>query len=82
MSLRFGSRKDELIGYIDADLVRDIDTRKSAYGSLITFLRGAVSWQSKQQKCVALFTIEAKFIVVTKVCKEMSWMKWFLHDLG
>jgi hypothetical protein len=54
MSLRFGSRKLELICYIDADLVRDIDTRKSAYGSLISFLRGVVSWQSKQQKCVAL----------------------------
>jgi hypothetical protein len=88
MSLRFGSRKHELIGYIDADLVSNIDSRKSSYGSLITFLRGTVFWQLKLQKCVAFSTTEAKFIAIKKnkkkkqTCKEMSWMKWFLHDLG
>ncbi|PNX96549.1 putative gag/pol polyprotein, partial [Trifolium pratense] len=53
MSLCFGSRNPELIGYTDADMARDIDSRKSTSGFLITFSGGAVSWRSKLQKCVA-----------------------------
>jgi hypothetical protein len=52
MSLCFGSRNPELIGYTDADMAGDIDSRKSTSGFLITFSGGAVSWQSKLQKCV------------------------------
>ncbi|MCI66869.1 E3 ubiquitin-protein ligase RF298-like, partial [Trifolium medium] len=43
---------------------------------------GAVSWQSKLQKCVALSTAEAVFIATTEACKEMLWKKRFLHELG
>jgi ATP-binding cassette subfamily B (MDR/TAP) protein 1 len=41
MSLCFGSRKLELIGYIDANMAADIDSRKSTFE--ITIFRGAVS---------------------------------------
>jgi hypothetical protein len=82
MSLCFGSREPELIGYTDADMAGDIDSRKSTSGFLITFSGGAVSWQSKLQKCVALSTTEAEFIATTEACKEMLWMKQFLHELG
>ena len=42
---------------------------------------GAVSWQSKLQKCVALSTTEAEYIAVTEAGKEMLWMKRFLQEL-
>ncbi|KAE8733177.1 hypothetical protein F3Y22_tig00001478pilonHSYRG00298 [Hibiscus syriacus] len=32
--------------------------------------------------CVALSTTKSEFIVATKVCKEMLWMKKFVHELG
>ncbi|VVA10754.1 PREDICTED: Retrovirus-related Pol poly from [Prunus dulcis] len=82
MSLCFGGGKPELIGYTDADMAGDLDSRKSTSGYLITFSRGAVSWQSKLQKCVALSTTEAEFIAATEACKEMLWMKRFLQELG
>jgi hypothetical protein len=82
MSLCFGSRNPELIGYTDADMAGYIDSRKSTSGFLITFSGGAVSWQSKLQKCVALSTTEAEFIATTEARKEMLWMKRFLHELG
>ncbi|CAL9013346.1 unnamed protein product, partial [Prunus brigantina] len=85
MSLCFGGGKPELIGYTDADMAGDLDSRKSTSGYLITFSGGAVSWQSKLQKCVALSTTEAEFIAATeacKACKEMLWMKRFLQELG
>jgi hypothetical protein len=71
-----------LVGYTDADMAGDIDSRKSTSGYLITFAEGAVSWQSKLQKCVALSTTEAEFITATEACKELLWMKKFLQELG
>ncbi|CAL2271321.1 unnamed protein product [Prunus armeniaca] len=82
MSLCFGGGKPELIGYTDADMAGDLDSRKSTSGYLITFSGGAVSWQSKLHKCVALSTTEAEFIAATEACKEMLWMKRFLQELG
>ena len=60
----------------------DVNNRRSTSGYLMTFSGGIVSWQSKLQKCVALSTIEAEYIVATEACKELSWMKRFIHELG
>ena len=42
------------------------NSRKSTSGFLFTFAGGAVSWQSKLQKCVALSTTEAEYIYSSK----------------
>ncbi|KAL5713859.1 hypothetical protein ACHQM5_015896 [Ranunculus cassubicifolius] len=59
----------------------DIDSMKSTSGYLFTFAGGAVSWQAKLQKCVALSTTEAEYIAVTECCKEMRWLKRFFKEL-
>ena len=41
-----------------------------------------MAWQSRLQKCVELSTTEAEFIVITKACKELLWMKKFVQELG
>ncbi|KAM7516588.1 hypothetical protein LguiA_006171 [Lonicera macranthoides] len=82
LRLSFGNGEPVLVGYTDADLGGDVDTRKSTSGYLITFAGGAVSWQSRLQKCVALSTTEAEFIAATEACKELLWMKKFLKELG
>ncbi|WVZ24581.1 hypothetical protein V8G54_003125 [Vigna mungo] len=68
-SLCFGNGDLNLIGYSDSDMAGDVDSRK-----------GAVSWQSKLQKCVTLSTVEAEYVAVTEASKEMLWMKNFLND--
>ena len=60
----------------------DLDGRKSTSGYLFTFAGGAVSWQSKLQKCVALSTTEAEYIAVTEAGKELVWIKTFFKELG
>ena len=64
-----------------SDMAGDLDNRKSTTGYLFTFSRGAISWQSKLQKCVALSTTEAEYIVATEAGKEMIWLKRFLQEL-
>ena len=54
--LGFGIGQPLLVGYTDADMAGDVDTRKSTSGYLITFAGGAVAWQSRLQKCIALST--------------------------
>ena len=71
-----------LVGYTDSDMASDVNSKKSVSRFLITFTRGAVSWQSKLQKCIALSIIEAEFIVITESCKEALWMRRFLEELG
>ena len=59
MCLCFGSGEPMLDGYIDSYMADDVDSRKSIYGFLMTFVGGTISWQSKLHKCVALSTTEA-----------------------
>jgi hypothetical protein len=82
MKLCFGGSKAKLIAYSDSDLPRDIDGRKSTSGYLVTHSGGAVAWKSRLQKCVALNTIEAEFITITEVSKELLWLKRLACELG
>ena len=47
MSLCFGKGEPILDGFIDSDMAGDIDSRKSTSSYLITFVGGAVAWQSR-----------------------------------
>jgi ATP-binding cassette subfamily B (MDR/TAP) protein 1 len=80
--LCYGGADPILEGYTDSDMAGDLDSRKSTSGFLYTFAGGAVSWQSRLQKCVALSTTEAEYIAAAEAGKEMLWLKRFLQDLG
>ena len=80
--LCFGDDKPTVVGYSDSDMAGDIDSRKSTSGYMIKFAGGAVTWQSRLQRCVALSTTEAEFIAITEACKELLWVKKFLQELG
>ncbi|XP_048323873.2 retrovirus-related Pol polyprotein from transposon TNT 1-94 [Ziziphus jujuba] len=82
LCLCYGGGDPILEGYTDADMAGDPDNRKSTSGYLYTFAGGAVSWQSRLQKCVALSTTEAEYIAAAEAGKEMLWLKRFLTELG
>ena len=80
--LCFGTNKPMLVGCTNADMVGDVDSIKSTSGYLITFSRGAMSWQSRLQKCLALSTKKDEYIATTEASKELLWMKKSLQELG
>ena len=82
MCLTFSESKPILEGYVDANWAGNLDGRKSTLGYLFTFTRRATSCQSILQKCVALSTTKAEYIVVNEAGKKMLWLKWFLQELG
>jgi len=82
MPLCYDGTNVRLHGYVDYDFVGDVDSRKSTTGYVFTLGSKAVSWVSRLQKIVALFTTEAEYVVATKSCKELICLKDFMKELG
>ena len=61
----------KLQGYVDADLLGDIDSRKSTTGFIFTLGGTAISWASNLQKIITLSTIEAKYVIAIEARKEI-----------
>ncbi|GKC98679.1 hypothetical protein Tco_1168954 [Tanacetum coccineum] len=80
LGITFGNGKPMLFGFTDSDMAGNKDNMKSTSVYLMTFVGGAVSWQSRLQKCVGLSTIEAEYMAATEACKELLWLKSFLRD--
>ena len=82
MKICFGGSESKLIAFSDSEMAGDVDTRKSTTGYLVTHSGGAVSWQSRLQKCVALSSTEAEYIAITEASKELLWLKRLAGELG
>ncbi len=79
-----GEQRGDLIikGYSDSDWAGDHATRKSTSGYIFILNRGPVSWCSKRQSTVTLLSIEAKYVALTLVSKEATWLRLLLTELG
>lgn len=83
-ALHFGCKINDLslTAYCDSDWAGDPETRRSTSGFLVMFGRGPVSWNTRQQKTVALSSTEAEYMSAVEVVKEIKWMKQLLTDIG
>ena len=71
-----------VLGYTDSDYAGNSDNRRSTTGYIFTLYGGAISWMSRLQKCVALSTTEAEYVVAIEACKEAIWLIRLVGDLG
>ena len=60
----------------------DVDTNRSTSGYVMTYAGGAVLWQSRLQKTVALSTTKAEYMATVEAGKEILWIKDFIGELG
>ena len=67
---------DELLplAYTDLDFQFDRDSRKSTLGFVFTLGGGAVSWKSLKQSYIIDYTMEAEYVIISKVAKEVVWL--------
>lgn len=68
--------------YCDADFGNDKVDRKSCSGYVVLLAGTAVSWHSKKQSVVAQSTVEAEFIAMAEVTKEIAWIRNLLCELS
>ena len=69
-------------GFTDSDMSADVDTNRSTSRYVMTYVGGAIWWQSRLQKSVALSPTEEEYMAVVEAGKEVIWMKDFIGELG
>jgi hypothetical protein len=69
------------IGWVDANFAVDLVTCRSTSGEVFLMLGGPVSWSAKKQATVALSTVEAEYVALTRGLKQAMWMYSFLEEL-
>ena len=74
-------RLGKVLGYVDADYARDLDTRRSTTGSVYMFANAPITWASKLQATVSLSTCEAEYNAIVTTAKEAIWLSYLLTDL-
>ena len=79
-SLYYQGNDLQLKGYTNVDWGRDLDERKSTLGFAFLLNRGAISWSSKKQSCIAISTMETEFVALSAVVQGV-WLRIFLEHL-
>ena len=69
------------VAYVDADYGGCRDTRRSTSGYVFTMAGGAVTWSSKRQATVALSTVEAEYVSMSRCAQQMAWMQTWLDEV-
>ena len=72
----------DLIDYSDANFAVCKMTRRSTGEYIFMLNEGPISWSSKRQSTVALFTIEAEYYALSQAVKEATWLRKLFTDLG
>ena len=62
-------------------MVGNVDSKKSITGYVYTLGGTTISWLSKLQKIVILFTTEVEYAAITEANIEMMWLQSFLKEL-
>ena len=68
------------IAYADADYGGCRDTRRSTSGYVFTMAGGPVTWSSKRQATVALSTVEAEYVAMSRCAQQMVWTQSWLEE--
>jgi hypothetical protein len=76
-----GDHSLQFTGLANADWANVSRQRKSRSGYLFTLGRGPVSYKSKQQTCVALSTLEAKYYSATCATKEGLHLRQLMGEI-
>jgi len=72
---------EEITVYVDSDWAGDQSDRKSTTGYVILLAGAPISWKSKKQRSVTLSTVEAEYMALSEVVREVTWLTNLLEEL-
>ena len=67
--------------FVDSDYGGCRDTRRSTSGYIFMMAGGPVTWSSKRQASVALSTVEAEYVALSRCAQQMVWMQSWLTEV-
>jgi len=82
LEITYNKTRKPLHAHVDADWGGNIDNRRSCTGFVLMLAEGPISWKSKQQKSVALSTMEAEYMALSEVVKEVIYTRRLLTHMG
>ena len=71
----------ELVGYVDADFVGCVDTKKSTSDYVFTLGNGAILWKSSKQSLKVASMMQAEFVACYEAVGQAVWLKGFIPGL-
>ena len=72
----------KLIGYTNSDNGGNTYDKKNTFGYTFHFGIGVVSWNSKKQPIVSLYSTEAEYVMAISTTCQVVWMHKILKDLS
>ncbi|XP_052619763.1 uncharacterized mitochondrial protein AtMg00810-like [Lactuca sativa] len=72
----------DLVGYVDADWAKCLNSRKSVTGYLVYFGNSLISWKSEKQATVSRSSTESEYRALGSITCEIIWVLKLLFDLG
>lgn len=82
LGIVFGRQKGPLTGFVDADWAGSVDDRRSFTGYTFVWNGGAIAWESKKQRTVALSSTESEYMALGEAAKEAIYLTRFLSEFG
>jgi len=79
--IKYERNKQKLNAYTDSDWAGDVEDRRSCSGNVLTLAGGAISWKSRKQPTVSLSTMEAEYIALSEISKEIVYLKRLLNHM-
>lgn len=77
----FQADPTHLQGFVDADYLSCVETRRSIGAYIFTLASGPVAWSSKQQPTILDSTIEAEYKALSEGAKEAVYIRRLLLEL-
>jgi histone deacetylase 1/2 len=72
----------KLVAYVDSDWATDEKTRRSVTGFVILLAGCVVAYRSRSQRNRAMSSVEAEFLALSELAKELQWWYSMLSELG
>ncbi|RDX70838.1 hypothetical protein CR513_49865, partial [Mucuna pruriens] len=72
----------EVIGYLDSNYARCVDSRISTFGYIFLLAGRVVSWKSAKQFTIATSTMEVEFVACFEATIQTLWLRNFTSLFG
>ncbi|KAL0270911.1 UNVERIFIED_CONTAM: hypothetical protein PYX00_008181 [Menopon gallinae] len=82
VGITYEKSTEGIVGYSDADWGACPIDRRSYTGTIFVLSCGAISWESKKQRTVALSSTEAEYMALTESVKEAIYLRKLVAELG
>lgn len=81
-SITLGGADLTVTGHLDSDWAEQREDRRSTTGFMFCLRSSPVSWKSKQQPTIALWSTKAEYMALTDTSCEAIWWRTILNKLS